>query len=714
MKKIILFALIALSFSTVRADEGMWMLPLIEKLNIQKMQGLGCVLTAEEIYSEENISLKDAVVIFGNGCTGVMVSPQGLVFTNHHCGYSAIQELSSVEHNYLRDGYTAKNVTDELPAQGLTVTFLNRIEDITEKVLAQIPADLTGEARATLQDSICKDIVNAYTTDTTNHFQELSLKAVVKSYFANNQFYLIVYQVFNDVRFAFSPGSSIGKFGGDTDNWMWPRHTGDFSVFRVYSDKNGVPAPYAADNVPYSPKRFAKISLKGYQAGDFTMILGNPGSTDRYASSFDIENMMNGENQARIDVRGAKQEVWKSYMTQSEAIQLAYASKYAQSSNYWKNSIGMNKAIRKLGIVERKKEEEKLFQQWANATPERKASYGNVLNVLEQAGTQSFADARASDYLYEALLSGVEIPRISANVYRLAGTKDLSREEFLRKVEKLYENYYPEVDKATFVTMLQTYKNYVDAAYLPDIYSFINKKFKGNYNKYVDYIFEKSAFSSFQKFKNALNNKKFDLEKDPAYQYYSSIREKYFAIYDHSKEALTQIDDAQRLYQAGLLEIAAEQGKAMYPNANFTMRLTYGTVGGYSPADATEYQYYTTTDGVLQKEIPNDYEFDVPSNLKQAIEHKDFAKYTDPKTGKMHVCFLSNNDITGGNSGSPIFNGNGELIGLAFDGNWEAMSGDIVFEPELQRTINVDIRYVLFIMDKVGDAQRLLSELETE
>jgi hypothetical protein len=627
MKKLILFILIALSFNTVRADEGMWMLPLIEKLNIQKMQGMGCVLTAEEIYSEKNISLKDAVVIFGNGCTGVMVSPQGLVFTNHHCGFDAIQELSSVEHNYLKNGYTANELKDELPAQGLTVTFLNRLEDITEKIVAQIPADLDVRSRLMLQDSLCEAYADAYMADENNHCKELGLDAQVKSYFSNNQYYLLVYQVFKDVRFALAPPSSVGKFGGDTDNWMWPRHTGDFSVFRVYSDKDGNPAEYSEDNVPYSPKRFAKVSLKGYQPGDFTMIMGNPGSTERYATSFEIESMMNADNQARIEVRGDKQAVWMSFMKKNEAIQLAYATKYAHSSNYWKNSIGMNKAIRKLGIVERKKEEEKSFQKWADATPERSAKYGKVLNSLEQAYAQNFDDMRALNYLYESLRSGVELAQIMNKANRFLRDQKLSHDERVKNISDLFVDYYPEVDKATFVKLLETYRSSVKEAYLPDIYKFIDKKFKGNYEKYASSIFDKSVFTSYAKLESALSNKKFKMEKDPGVQYFNSIMHKYYDILDNCRGSLMQIEDANRIYQAGLLELASETGKAMYSDANFTMRLTYGSVGGYSPADATEYLYYSTSDGVLQKEIPGDYEFDVPAKVKKAIESNDFGKY---------------------------------------------------------------------------------------
>ncbi|MCL2597232.1 MAG: S46 family peptidase [Paludibacter sp.] len=707
MKKILLYILAAFCVLPAMADEGMWMLPLIKKLNIKKMQGLGCVLTAEEIYSTDSVSLKDAVVIFGNGCTGVMVSPEGLVFTNHHCGYNAIQELSSVENNYLKNGYTAVNISDEIPAPGLTVTFLNRIEDVTEQVLSKIPADLTGAERSKLQDSICTAIAkNA--NDTT-----LKLTAQVKPYFSNNQFYLLVYQKYNDVRFAYAPPASIGKFGGDTDNWMWPRHTGDFSVFRVYSDKNGLPAAYSADNVPYSPHRFAKISVAGYKEGDFSMILGNPGSTERYATSWQIQSMVNGENQARIDVRGAKQDVWKSFMQKDEAIQLAYASKYAQSSNYWKNSIGMNKAIAKLKIINVKENEQRTFEKWVKQSPERVKKYGKVLDNLKTSTENAFIYEKNLNLMYESLLSGVEMTMIALRSGRIGGNNQLSREEKFAQIKKLYDDYYPQVDKATMAKMLAVYRQYADEQFLPSIYSFIDKKFKGNYEKYADYVFEKSAFTTFDKLQAAINSKKgLDTKKDPGYEYYQSVITLYRQIISEGEPYSTQVDNNQRIYQAALLEMAQQTGKALYPDANFTMRMTYGTIGGYVPADAQIYKYYSTVKGISEKGVPGDYEFDVPEKLSKALKNKEYIKYTDPKTGEMNVCFLSNNDITGGNSGSPVFNAKGELIGLAFDGNWEAMSGDIVFDNDLQRTISVDIRYVLFIMDKVGDAQRLLKELE--
>lgn len=704
MKKLFIVLLSLSLFAGLKADEGMWMLPLIQKLNIQKMNGMGLTLTAEDIYSDKNVSLKDAVVIFGNGCTGVMVSSQGLVFTNHHCGFDAIQQHSSVQHNYLKDGFTAVKLSDEIPSPGLSVRFLVKIQDVTERIISQLPDTLLGEKRVEKQDSI-SNVIQKEAEKGTDY------SAKVKSFYSGNEFYVFVYQEFPDVRFAFAPPISIGKFGGDTDNWMWPRHTGDFSVFRVYCAPDGKPAKYSKDNVPYSPKRFAVISNKGYQAGDYTMILGNPGTTTRYLSSWGVSNRMKASNQARIDVRGAKQDVWHSFMRVDEAINIAYASKFARSSNYWKNSIGMNKAITKLGIIAEKQKQEQAFTTWVNASPERQVKYKNVLRTIEDGYAKIYPYKRSATYLMESLYGGVEMPRIATQVVKLI-KKNLPQDSLLIQTEGIYKDYYPVVDQATLVAMLDIYKKSVDADALPEVYNLIQKKCKGDYARYAKYLFDKSDFTSLEKISKAIKNKKVDFSKDPAIIFALEIRNTMRIILgDEYTKADEKIKDAERLYENGIKAMDAENGKAMYPDANFTMRLTYGKVGGYNPADAVSYKYYTTTKGILEKEIPGDEEFDVSPKLKKAILANNYGAYVDQKTGEMHVAFLSNNDITGGNSGSPIFNAKGELLGLAFDGNWEAMSGDIVFEPDLQRTINVDVRYILFVMDKIGGAQRLVDEL---
>ena len=704
MKKLFILLLSISLFAGLRADEGMWMLPLIQKLNIQKMSGMGLTMTANDIYSDTNVSLKDAVVIFGNGCTGVMVSSQGLVFTNHHCGFDAIQQHSTVEHNYLKDGFTAEKISDEIPSQGLSVKFLVKIQDVTERIISQLPDTLLGKKRIDKQDSIIKVIQKE--TEKGSIYS-----AKVKPFYSGNEYYLFVYEEFTDVRFAFAPPTSIGKFGGDTDNWMWPRHTGDFSVFRVYSDKNGKPAKYSKDNVPYSPKRFAVISNQGYVPGDYTMILGNPGTTTRYLSSWGVSNRMKAANQARIDVRGAKQDVWHSFMRVDEAINIAYASKFARSSNYWKNSIGMNKAITKLGTLGQKQEQEKAFAAWVNATPDRQVKYKNVLRTLEDGYAKNYPYTRAMNYLMESLITGVEMPRIASQVNRLI-KKNLPQDSLLIQTTALYKDYYPAVDQATMVAMLEVYKKSVDADALPEVYTLIERKFKGDYTRYAKYVYDKSEFTTLDKITKAIKSKKTDFFKDPAIVFSNVVRGTMDNIHsDAYDKTVEQIKDAERLFEDGIKAMAAATGKPMYPDANSTMRLTYGKVGGYHPADAVDYKYYTTTKGILEKEVPGDEEFDVSPKLKKAIQENNYGAYLDQKTGEMHVAFLSDNDITGGNSGSPIFNAKGEMLSLAFDGNWEAMSGDIVFEPNLQRTINVDVRYIMFVMDKIGGAKRLVDEL---
>lgn len=702
MKKTLIAAVLIVSFITARADEGMWMLSSV-KDNIQKMQQMGCTMQADEIYNESGVSLKDAVIVFGGGCTGIAVSEQGLVFTNHHCGYGAIQKLSSVEHNYLRDGFTAGELKDEIPAPGLTVKFLVSVTDVSARVLATVDETMSPEKRRQKLDSVISVIKKEFEKDNSYIVQ-------VKSMYSGNEYHVFQLEEFKDVRFVHAPPSSIGKFGGDTDNWMWPRHTGDYSVFRVYASADNKPVEYSKDNVPYKPKRFAKISTKGVKPGDFAFIMGNPGSTSRYLTSWGIQNRTQATNQARIDVRGAKQEVWKSFMKNNEAINIAYASKYAGSSNYWKNSIGMNTAIAKLGVLKRKQELEADFARWIAEDAARVQKYGKVLSTLEQGNGKIYRSLRAGTYLREALLGGTEMPRIAGALAEFTKSGK-STEEALARAEEVYKDYYPEVDEATLAVMLETYRKHVDAIDLPSFYTEIDKKYKGNYAAFAKMLFAKSTFSTKEKFIKALKSGKVNPAKDPAIQFRNAVAEK-LESFDtkETTESYAAIRNAERLFEAGMLEINKEKGIKTYPDANFTMRLTYGTVSGYNPADAVTYNYFTTSRGILEKEIPGDMEFDVPARLKQSLVNNDLAPYADA-SGKLIVNFLSNNDITGGNSGSPIFNGKGELLGLAFDGNWEAMSGDIVFEPELQRTINVDVRYMLYVMDKVGGADRILKEL---
>jgi len=688
----------------------MWLLPLLQKYNIQAMQQKGFKLTADDIYSLNQASIKDAVIIFGRGCTGEVVSEQGLVLTNHHCGYGAIQQHSTPEHDYLEDGFWAKSFEEEIPTPGLTATFLIRMEDVTEQVNAAFKPEMSETERNKSAIEVGQKIAKEATEGT--HYT-----ADVRSFFGGNQYFLLVYEVFTDVRFVGAPPSSIGKFGHDTDNWMWPRHTGDFSVFRIYADKDNKPAVYSPQNVPYKPKYFLPISLKGVNNGDFAMIMGYPGSTQRYMTSVEVEERMKIINANRIYIRGIKQEIWLKDMQADKVVNLKYASKYAGSSNYWKNSIGMNKALKRLKVYDFKVQQEEEFTKWILASPERQQKYGNALELIKEGVTGRKEYLNASQYISEALYSGAEVVGFASMTRSLAdalknnNTEDISKisNSLKGRSEYFYKNYNTPTDQKTSKAMFRIFMENVPVTYQPDIFNTIRTKFKGDVDQYIDQMFAKTIFTDSVKFYAFLDKPSLKvLEKDPIYVAAASIASKA----DELRKLLTpfneKIQQGQRLYIAAMLEM--NQGKALYPDANFTMRLTYGEIKDYYPMDAVHYDYYTTLHGVMEKEDPDNWEFVVPAKLKELYNSKDYGRYG--KNGTMPVAFISTNDITGGNSGSPVMNGNGELIGIAFDGNWEAMSGDIVFENNLQRTISVDIRYVLFVIDKYAGASRLIEEMK--
>ncbi|MCB8965116.1 MAG: S46 family peptidase [Bacteroidales bacterium] len=713
MKKrlLILVSGLLFTFGTIaRADEGMWLLPLLKQLNIEVMQQKGFKLSAEDIYNVNNSSLKDAVIIFGRGCTGEIVSEKGLILTNHHCGYGAIQQHSTPEHDYLADGFWANTLQDEIPTPGLTATFLVRIEDVTSKVNEAVNNGMTEAERdkaiAEAGQKIAKEA-----TDGTHY------RGRVQSFFGGNQFFLLVYEEFTDVRMVGAPPSSIGKFGADTDNWMWPRHTGDFSVFRIYADKENKPAKYSTDNVPYKPKHSLPISLKGVKKGDFAMIMGYPGSTQRYMTSQEVDERMKISNANRIFVRGIRQEILLKDMRADKAINIKYASKYAGSSNYWKNSIGMNKALKRLKVYDYKKANEAEFTKWVNADPERVKKYGEALTLINQAVAERKDYLHSLQYISESLLSGTEIFQIAGAGEKLEEALAQNNKEEVAKIAStlknrapgFYKNYNAETDRKVAKAMFRIFAENVAQQYHPDIFTTIQTKYKNDFDKYVDEMYNKSIFVDSTKLFAFLSKPNLKaLKKDPAYIAAKSI----FAKMDVIRKNIEPMDDklqkGQRLFIAGILEM--NQGKAMYPDANFTMRLTYGEVKDYYPMDAVHYDHLTTLEGVMEKEDPDNWEFVVPQKLKELYQTKNYGRYAED--GKMPVAFISTNDITGGNSGSPVMNNNGELIGIAFDGNWEAMSGDIVFEKNMQRTISVDIRYVLFIIDKFAGATRLVDEMK--
>jgi hypothetical protein len=693
------------------ADEGMWLPSFLNKLNVSEMQDKGASLTAEDIYSINHSSLKDAVIALDHGsCTGELVSAEGLFLTNHHCGYGEIQKHSSEGNNILRDGFWAKSKADELPNPGKTVTFLIRVEDVSEKVNAILTADMKEDVRKDSIQAISARLEKEAEGDT--HYD-----VDVKSFYNSNRFYLFVTETFKDVRLVATPPHFIGKFGGDTDNWMWPRHTGDFSIFRIYTGPDGKPAEYAAENVPLKPRHFFPISLKGYNNNDFAMVMGYPGSTDRYLTSGGVEYTMKLVNDTRIKVRKEKLAIIANYMVTSEKATIQYASKYARSSNYYKYSIGQNKGLTKLKVIDKKRGIEEDFTNWVNQSDERKAKYGNALTLINEAYA-NITDDVASKFIDEALVRGPEIFFFAnyfegLNTTLRTSTDENFIEESVERVKARMEGYFKDYDADTdcklVAALTKIYAEQVDPMYHPAFIAEIQKKYKGDYQAWAEKLFAKSMFDEEAKVNAFLKKPTYAaLANDPVFKIKTQIFAMRSKINDDNSSDLEDLAVGYRLYTAGLMEMYPD--KAFYPNANSTMRVTYGQVGDYSPGDAIQYNYYTTLKGYIEKEIPGDREFDVWPRLKELYAAKDFGRYATPD-GQLNTCFITNNDITGGNSGSPVLNGKGELIGIAFDGNWEAMSGDIAFETELQKCINVDIRFVLWTIDKFAGATNLIDEL---
>lgn len=689
---------------TARADKGMWLLNELSKENIAKMRELGFTLTPEQLYSLDKPSVASSVIIFGRGCTGVTVSSTGLVMTNHHCGFDAIQQVSTVDHDYLRDGFVSQSHREELPIEGLEVRYLKDVKDVTAQVLAKVKKAKNESDRHTLLMSALM-VMQMEAQMKAEANQEVS----ITPYYAGNKFYMITYDVFKDVRMVFAPPSSIGKFGGDTDNWMWPRHTGDFSVFRVYANKDNKPAEYSKDNVPYTPKYFAEVSVQGIKEGDYAMTIGFPGSTTRYIPSWGVENRMNNENDPRAEVRGAKQEVWKRYMNADQATRIKYASKFASSSNYWKNSIEMNKALRKLGIVARKKAEEQSFASWVKK--HKNAQYRSVLDSLRDGYQASSELNRRYTYLSE-VFQGSEV--LGAALSLQIAQFSVNKPEELIKImdETFYKDYSPLVDKSTTPVLLDLLRKQLKPEEIAVIFDEVDAKFKGDTKAYVDYVFANSFVPYADKFAEAIKSGNFDqrLEQDPAFILAGKIRQVMEPIKQERSKHNLKINGANRLYFAARQEM--DPKRPMPSDANFTMRMSYGSVKGYKPADAVTYDYITSSEGILEKHRLDNPDYELKPDYIKLLESRDFGRWADAKTKKLPVAFLSTNDITGGNSGSPVFDKNGRVIGLAFDGNSEAMSGDIEFEPELQRTISVDIRYVLYVIDKWGKCPRLIEELK--
>ncbi len=721
MKKVILASLILVFsgiFEVVKADEGMWLPMFIKRLNYVDMQKEGLQLTAEEIYSINNASLKDAIVHFDGGCTAEVISDQGLLLTNHHCGYSSIANHSTKEHDYLTDGFWAYNKSEELANEGMTVSFLDHMADVTDKVNNILTAEMTSaERKQAIKEEM--DIIS------TEASEGGKFKAKVSSFFNGNEFYLFVYKIYTDIRLVGAPPSSIGKFGGDTDNWMWPRHTGDFSMFRIYADKNNEPAVYSKDNVPYKAAYHLPVSIKGVQDGDFAMIMGYPGRTDRYLSSWGVEQKIDVEYPAFVASRDLKLKVMKKYMDADATVRIDYAPKYAQTANYWKNRIGMIKALTENKTVAKKQKIEADLTKWIDENAERKAEYGNIFDILKDYYSTTNTTIAGDQYLMEAGIMGSSFGvfnlRLSQKMSALAQAKDEVASEKIKEDLNSYINEFfdgislPLEQELTSKMWAFYYKN-APIEQQPESFVAIAKEYNNDFDALAKDIFDTSIITNKDRLVEFLSKPMDEksaetLKEDIGVKSYYSFLVKYFAdMYSNPKKVALNdtLKGAKRLFIKALRE--SKPDKSFYPDANSTMRLTYGQVMSYEPKDGVEYKYFTTLKGVIQKEDPSNPEFVVAPKLKELYESKDYGQYANAD-GTMPVGFLTNNDITGGNSGSPVINGKGELIGAAFDGNWEAMSGDIEFSKELQRTISVDVRYILFIIDKYAGATNLIDEM---
>ncbi|MBQ8812387.1 MAG: S46 family peptidase [Bacteroidales bacterium] len=712
MKRILsIIAAMTVFAGSTFADEGMWLLPLLEKMNGKALKEAGCELTPKQIYDINNTSLKDAIVQFGGGCTGEIISSEGLLVTNHHCGYGNIQKLSTVEHDYLKDGYWAMNRSEELPCEGLTVTFLEYMQDVTgilEKAEKKARKEFEDDEEKVMEavSRTAEDLIKKAEEDNPH------CTVTIESFYNSNVFYLIVYKIYRDVRFVGAPPSSIGKFGADTDNWMWPRHTGDFSMFRVYADKDNNPADYSPDNVPLNAKNHLKISLAGVKEGDYTMIMGYPGRTTRFQTSPELKFQIE-QNDIRIAARTIRQDVMLEDMLADPKVKIQYASKYSGSSNGWKKWQGMKLAFDKLDIIGRAEQEEAAFTEWVNAKKKRTEKYGTALQDLANGIESGKAANNAFTKTFETVYK-IELTNFGLTLNLLANREIRNGKDTLTALNSAYEviagqyaDYSVNTDRKVAKALLKHYREIADTAdflkNLPEDFATMD------IDAFVDNLFANSVFTSAETLKSAIDEKGMKVLEDPACITGMSIFNECLQAQMLAIQSAKDLENARQVYTAGLLEW--KDGQPSYPDANFTMRLTYGKVGGYSPKDAVVYKHYTTLDGVMEKEDPNNWEFVVPERLKELWHNQDYGQY-GTEDGEMVTCFLSNNDITGGNSGSPIMNARGELIGLAFDGNWESMSSDVMFEPDLQRCINVDIRYVLFIVDKFGGAGWLIDEMD--
>ncbi len=702
------------------ADEGMWMMNHLTNKDMEIMKGLGLKMKREELYNPKGNSLKDAVVDFGDFCSGVIVSENGLVMTNHHCGFNSIQAIATPENDILKNGFAAQSYAEEIPAEGLFVRILQRTDDVTSAVNKKLKKayrkagknlkNLTSAEQEELKrkhiDAVCVEIEEEYTK------KYPGCVCYVSTYYSGNAYYVNVYKEYDDIRLVFAPPRSLGKFGGETDNWMWPRQTCDFSVFRIYTDKNNQPAAYSKDNVPMKAENYAKVSLQGYQKGDYCMTIGYPGSTNRYLSSFGIKERMDNTNASRINVRGVKQGVWKKWMNADPVINLQYSAKYAQSANYWKNSIGMNKALKELKVVEQKQDKERLIAEWLQQSKDRQKRFGAMLPQLEKAYGERHGANHDVCFLNESFLNGPEIIKIARYYKSMVQNADPNAKALWKdRIRQQYKDWNEQVDRETMIAMIDNCAKQVSSTSLPAFYKTIEKDYKGNVKAYVDALYRQTLLADTNCLQKELTADQMDA--DMAFGCMRAVMATIDSLQTTCRTANLTIAANERLLCQAVVEM--EFDRPHYSDANSTMRLSYGFVNDYTGMSGHQ-NYFTTMPSLLDKIAQGDKndEYKVEPSIAELFKAGDFGPYKDKNSGEMQLCFLTNNDITGGNSGSPMFNGNGELIGLAFDGNWDAMSNDISFTQELTRCIGVDIRFVLYIIDHWGHCDRLIKEINPQ
>lgn len=710
----IMAAVLLLGIRVSIAGEGMWIPMLLQQLNEPEMVSMGMRITAEDIYSVNKSSLKDAILLFGRGCTAEIISDQGLILTNHHCGYGQIQRHSTLEHDYLTDGFWAMNHAEEIPNPGLSVTLLIRMEDVTTRALEGVSEGIPEKQRAAIIKANIAKIEEEAVKGT-------SYGAKVRPFYYGNQYYLFITQTFNDVRLVGAPPSNIGKFGGDTDNWVWPRHTGDFSLFRIYVNKNNEPADYSPDNVPYKPKNHLPVSLKGAEKGDFTFVFGYPGTTQEYLPSYAIDMITGYENPVAIRLRDKRLNIFDNYMEQNNLVRIQYSAKHAGVANYWKKMIGENRGINKLDAIEKKQALEKEFMQWAQADTVRKVKYGNLIPAFEK----TYADLKPynviENYISEGGL-GIEAftyayrynKLVEKSLDNTATAADLDKleQQFRDGVSGYFKNYYLPIDKDVFKALLTDWFANQPADKIPAELLASKAKYK-TMDEWADNLFAKSAFTDSTRVRNLLNGysaksyKK--IIKDPVYQLASAVYEYYFKqIMPVTSTLNARLDSLQRIYMTGLMEF--QPNRRFYPDANSTLRVAYGKVDDYEPRDAVKFNYFTTLEGIIEKEDPAIYDYVVEPKLKELFQNKDYGQYAAPD-GKMHIAFIASNHTTGGNSGSPVLNADGHLIGVNFDRNWEGTMSDLMYDPDQCRNITLDIRYCLFVIDKFAGAGHLVKEM---